>query len=298
MRIFHLVTDLGPTATGRRVSRIVPMLTALGLQQRVGVLRPNPILFPLDAEPLPIRSWFDLAGWRRLRQTVANYQPDCIHAWGRRAAEFLNLIHGRPRLKTFDEPESLLSRRIGRRIAVPPVVESCPAERAEVRDILGLRASDRVIVTADRFRTLSTMKFALGAFDVLKYTSPDWRLLILGDGPARAEVERYYRKLAKEDHRVSFLGVRDAQPVLAGADVAWQPRLTGGRHFMCEAQAANLPLIARQPIAGAFVALDAIAFAAKTEKLYAQTCARSTAKPPSSTPDVVAKNLIDEYQRH
>jgi len=278
MRILHLATDLGSTATGRRVSLLVPALARGGLEQKLVVLS-SQSLFGIADETLLIRPYFDIAGWRKLRYFVKSFEPTVIHAWGQRAAEMLNVISSRAKaLKTFDGDETLLTRRIGSRLAVPPVVAPFPAiDRLAARAALGLQRHDRVVLTVDRLDKPDAVKLAVGAMDVLKYTSPDWKLLIVGDGPARSELERYARKLAADDNRVRFLGrVADVSVVIAAADLVWQTRRRGGVHLTLEALSAGRPVLALpnadlSTIPEVATVADAVALASSSKQFFEGT---------------------------
>ncbi len=246
MRILHLATDLGPTATGRRLSLLVPALTRRGIEQTVVVLNPHAV-FSLSHSPLPVRPLLDIAGWRKLKRVVANYHPTLIHAWGRRAASLLNVLQPTcPMVKTFDGDESFLSRRVGQRLPVPTVAGPVSAyDRAAIRAQLDLVDSDRVIVACDRFEHAAAIKLAIGAMELIKYTSPTWRLVVLGDGPALAHAEHYAVRLLAEDNRIQFPGrVPGVSPILAAADAVWQTRRSGGAHFTAEALTRGLPVFA------------------------------------------------------
>lgn len=83
------------------------------------------------------------------------------------------------------------------------------------------------------------------ALALLPAAAPDWRLLVAGDGPARAEVEAAFRPFGA---RIVFLGAQGeaALPDLyAGADLYVWPAVNEafGMAFL-EAQAGGLPVIA------------------------------------------------------
>lgn len=245
MRVFHLATDLGPTATGKRLSLLVPALAKQGIVQALGVIDTR-IHFPVEPyTPLPLRPFVDVAGWRRIRRSIDSFQPDIVHAWGRRAVEVLNVVPTRACvLKTMNEPESFLSKRIGRFVHIPPIVGSAPQfDRNVIRRSMGLLEGDRVILAADRFDVPAAIWLMIWAMDLIKYSSKSWKLLLIGDGSIRARLERFSIKLGAEDNRVIFLGVRDSQRLLAAADAVWHTRTSGGEHFLLEAATVGVPVI-------------------------------------------------------
>ncbi len=112
-----------------------------------------------------------------------------------------------------------------------------------------------------------------------------WQLLIVGDGPARGEVEQAFAALAAPDgggRRVHFAGAvgeRELPALLAGCDLlAWPAINEAYGMSLLEAQAAGLPVVAGR--SGGVPALvdsgdtgllsnpgDAAAFAADLERL-------------------------------
>src|SRR5262245_35430020 len=234
MRVFHLATDLGPTATGRRLSILVPELKKRGFDQCVGTLDPKTFFeVAQPVIPLSLRPFADIAGWLRLRKAIAEFNPDVVHCWGRRAAEVLTVVSTNSRvLKSFDGSESIFSRRIGTWLAIPPLVGQAERpDRQAARIALGLQGTDRLAVAADRFEKTDATRLAAWAIDLLKQAKDRWQLFILGDGPARKNIERAAVKLGAGDCRAKFLGIRPANSVLAAADLVWQTRSSGGAQF-------------------------------------------------------------------
>ncbi|MCW5730620.1 MAG: glycosyltransferase family 4 protein [Alphaproteobacteria bacterium] len=98
-----------------------------------------------------------------------------------------------------------------------------------------MRSRDKL----DSYRRLAA------ALALLAEASPDWRLLVAGDGPARKEVEEAFRPFGA---RIAFLGAQEeaALPALyAAADLYVWPAVNEafGMAFL-EAQAGGLPVIA------------------------------------------------------
>lgn len=88
------------------------------------------------------------------------------------------------------------------------------------------------------------------AVDVLRIAEVDARLIIVGDGPRRASLERFTKGLDLVD-RVHFLGHRsDARDLMAAVDVVAAPsQFEGMPNVVLEAMAAGRPVVATQ-IAG------------------------------------------------
>jgi glycosyltransferase involved in cell wall biosynthesis len=284
MRVFHLATDLGPTATGRRLSLLVPVLAKRGIEQSVGVIG-DALAGPVDRQKLPLRPFLDIAGWRRIRKAIAEFRPDVVHCWGRRAAVAVNIAGVSCKiLSTFDEPDSFLANRLALRLNLPPMVklESLP-DRSMSRTALGYSEHDLVIVAVDRFEKPDAARLAIWTMDLLKVSSPSWKLLLIGGGPARGAAERFLAKLSVDDNRTRFLGiVPDLAPILAAADCLWQTRSRGGVHFTLDAMAAGVPVIANDnpdlasilDDANCLRAADAVAIAKATAALFADAAQR------------------------
>ena len=157
-----------------------------------------------------------------------------------------------------------------RLVSLPPFIDVAPfadATRHRVRHRagfarrFGLDAGGTWLVTAAmmrpgaKLRSYRLLAEALAHLGRLRPGHDDWRLLVAGDGPARAAVKDAFRPLAG---RVVWLGEieRDDLPALfAAADAFVWPAL--GEAFgvaPIEAQAAGLPVVAgRRPGLAAIV---------------------------------------------
>ena len=94
------------------------------------------------------------------------------------------------------------------------------AERARVRESLGLAPQHRVVAMAARLEPRKGHQYLLQAVQRLAPRHPELRVLLLGDGAIRQELEWQARALGIE-HVVRFLGHRtDLARVLAASDVS------------------------------------------------------------------------------
>lgn len=101
------------------------------------------------------------------------------------------------------------------------------------------------ILAAGAFDTIANLKHVVWAFDVLKYAHPQLQLVLLGDGPQRADMERFAYSLGHDDLRVQCVGHQsDVTPFMRNAVQVWGSHTRGGIKFLLEAMASGVPVIA------------------------------------------------------
>lgn len=123
---------------------------------------------------------------------------------------------------------------------IPPPPSSRP-----VREELSLSEEVPVVATACVLRPEKAVTLLLEAFAAVLRDLPAAHLLIAGDGPCRAELEKQARQL-RIDSGVHFLGYReDVVSVLRAADVAvLSSHREGTPLLVAECMAAGTPLVA------------------------------------------------------
>lgn len=85
----------------------------------------------------------------------------------------------------------------------------------------------------------------------------NWELLIVGDGPLRADLERLVRRRRLEEHVRFIRAVRNPYPIMASADIAVQAsRWEGFGMVILEALALGIPLISTDCPGGVGETLD------------------------------------------
>ena len=116
--------------------------------------------------------------------------------------------------------------------------------RDDVRTSLGLADDDFVWLTIGRLAEQKDYPNLLRAFATLVETAPGSRLIVVGRGPLRAELESHVRAEGLQGS-VSFLGFRNDVPLLlAGADaVVIGSRYEGMPNVVMEALASKLPVV-------------------------------------------------------
>jgi GalNAc-alpha-(1->4)-GalNAc-alpha-(1->3)-diNAcBac-PP-undecaprenol alpha-1,4-N-acetyl-D-galactosaminyltransferase len=104
--------------------------------------------------------------------------------------------------------------------------------------------SQHTLVAAGRLHRQKGFDLLLDAFARVAAKHPDWSLVVFGEGPERAALERRYRESGLEG-RVGFPGiVADLPATLAGADLfVLSSRWEGFPNALAEAMAAGLPVV-------------------------------------------------------
>ena len=117
-------------------------------------------------------------------------------------------------------------------------------ERLAVRRALGLDAHHRVIMTVASLKPLKRLDLLLRSVTPVFADHPDARLVMVGDGPDRAELEALARSLGIGD-RVVLTGVRDdVDALLRAADVfVLSSRTEAFPNVVLEAMATGLPVV-------------------------------------------------------
>jgi glycosyltransferase involved in cell wall biosynthesis len=159
-----------------------------------------------------------------------------------------------------------------------------PAEALHARRALNLGAADFVIGTVGRLNGAKNHMRLLDAFAIVSRNRPESRLVIIGGGELRADLERHAAHLNLGTAAVLFTGDRnDARALLPAFDLFAMTSDTEGYSLaLLEAGAAGLPCvvsnvggnaeIVQQGVTGQVVASnDPAAFAADFEMLARDT---------------------------
>jgi len=184
--------------------------------------------------------------------------------------------------RTGAAPEHVVTVRNG--IAAPHTRRGAP----EVRAQLGIAPDAVVVAMVSVLRAGKGHEVAAGALARLAARHPSAVLLLVGDGPSRADVEALAAPLGD---RAVLAGHRDDVPdLLAAADVLIHPtRMDAFPTVLLEAAAAGLPVVATRVggvpeivddgVTGTLVAPppDAEAFAVALEPFLADAAARARA---------------------
>jgi glycosyltransferase involved in cell wall biosynthesis len=132
-----------------------------------------------------------------------------------------------------------------RNATLPPPPPSA-ADRAAARAALGFTAEERVIGTLGRLdEPKKGLRTFLAAAARISVAEPRARFVLVGDGPARAELERRAGSLGIRE-RVRFHGEEPSpERLLPGLDILAQPSLWEGFGLsVVEAMASGVPVVA------------------------------------------------------
>jgi glycosyltransferase involved in cell wall biosynthesis len=115
----------------------------------------------------------------------------------------------------------------------------------DARRMLGLETGDVLIGVASRLAPKKGVGDLIQAFPIVHRRFPNTRLVLLGEGPARAELERQAQASGLGD-RIHFTGFRDNVPDLLSAfDIVVQPSISEGLSIsVLEGLAAGKPTLA------------------------------------------------------
>lgn len=154
-------------------------------------------------------------------------------------------VVSQPLFDEFRYRQGLSSRRLmlvsnGVRLA-----RSRTAPPADLRSSLGIEERDRVIGIIARLVPVKDHRTMLQAMSRIVAAAPEARLLVVGDGPLRGELEGEAERLGIAT-RVNFLGVRhDVSALLSLLDVFVLSSLSEGTSMtILEAMAAKRPVVA------------------------------------------------------
>jgi len=224
------------------------------------------------------KRWIDPQPFLRLKQLIKGFSPDVIHCWGRESIRALALIGGRnygarvigscvgkPSNGLLGKLEIGPIRRMDRlvfqwQVDLEKWKSFLPAEKlcfippgvgqtnpSSVSNLLGsvvsVPKSARVILCVGPLEPSKGFKEAIWAFHIIGFLFLDLHLIILGDGPDRARLDRMAKPIFPE--RVIFLGGSSKpRAYMDHAEMVWIPSLEPrGFNVALEAIAAGKPVI-------------------------------------------------------
>lgn len=124
--------------------------------------------------------------------------------------------------------------------ALPP-----PADRAKLRESLGLKADTSLLGSVGRLSSEKAQRFLIEAFAQIKDQRRDLHLVLVGDGPEDGRLKAQAERLGVKS-RTHFLGLRpDGGRIVGALDVVALPSLTEAMPVVAlEACAYKIPMVA------------------------------------------------------
>lgn len=119
--------------------------------------------------------------------------------------------------------------------------------RNEMRNKMKIRPADKIIIYVGRLHQIKGIEYLIKALEILKVQSFDFKLLVVGYGDRKSELEKMASNLGLEDE-IIFVGKvpnSDVPKYLSAADIFVLPSLSEGfPTVILEAMASGLPIIA------------------------------------------------------
>jgi glycosyltransferase involved in cell wall biosynthesis len=284
-KILLVVPDLSYSFFGRQLSLLAPKLPRGGdwQLQVVSLNGAGPNAKPIQDAGIPVyghpgQRLLDAEDWLTLRRRITSSNPDLVHVCGLSTLRILRLacLGKYGRLKILCSPGTEVRSKPGRwtrrllrgcaaLVAANPwerkELESLGADGASIRSLapavgtdppadveppLPFAACGKYILCVSGFEAAASARDAVWDFDILRYIDPNLHLVMIGDGPALPQVENFGRQLAREDHRVHYLGHRaDVAAWMRKAAYVWIPnRAPSGTGVALEAMNAGTPVVA------------------------------------------------------
>jgi glycosyltransferase involved in cell wall biosynthesis len=256
-RILHVISRLDGYGGARMLRYLAPHDASRGDQTIVVALAADvAIVDELESAGVQVHvldsRWiidpFAVARLRRLRRRAP---VDFVHAWDATAHAYA-LLTGREPLSV-ERCESALTsawaiRFFGHSLTTTPrgVPPSQPSKRDRLSILteFGLPHDAIVIAVAGPLVRRKQVDEAIWCFELVRLLHPQARLVVFGDGPDRARLERFAQAVS-EPGCVRFVGYRNDLPeLLPHADAYW--RLDPSRstpHALLEAMAAAVPAV-------------------------------------------------------
>lgn len=167
-------------------------------------------------------------------------------------------------------------------------------KRNEMRENLNLKTNDIVIGHVGRFSSEKNHSFLIDIFNELLKINKNYKLLLVGDGNTREEIEKKVQSLKLEDS-VRFLGVRkDVKDILQGLDLFILPSVFEGLPVtLVEAQGAGLKCFISDSVTRE-IDLEC----GLTEFISLNKSAQEWAKMIDKNKDYIRKNTLNELRSH
>jgi glycosyltransferase involved in cell wall biosynthesis len=183
-----------------------------------------------------------VAGQYRIQRWPSSWQSAIERRFARHAVRYLS---NSTAVRDWCVARGLRDQRF---TVIPPGLPAAPANDVPREALLGelrLPADARLIGVVGRLVPDSRVQDLIWAADLLRVLHDNLRVLVIGDGPLRSQLEQYARLASDLDH-IRFLGERnDMWRIMGHLDVLWNGSENRSvSTSILEAMAAGVPVIA------------------------------------------------------
>lgn len=270
-RILHVISRLDGYGGSRILRALTARQAATGAFVVVATLQADEhVVEELAAANVKVERFnarwnVDIVSVARLARMLRRDRFDLVHAWDSAAAAY-TMAGGvvsrtsTPRIATVSATSRLIEapQSVQRRFAtwftriavirpgVPPDLAAATAsDRAKLASDLGIAEDAPLIALSGPLIRTKEIDEAIWCYELVRVVHPEARLLLLGDGPDRARLERF-AYLVSIPKCIRFCGFRcDQAAILPNVDVFWQLNYSGSTPLaMLEAMAAGRPVVA------------------------------------------------------
>lgn len=256
-RILHVISRLDGYGGSRALRYLAARQGRAGQDVAVAALRADDaIVRELSATGIGVthlggRWRFDAIALGRLLGHRRRMKCDIVHAWDPTALAYAAMAcRGDTIVATWnDTDDSWVERLAGQGVATLPLGVSAAKAPQRSRDAvladLGVPADSQIIAVAGPLVRRKLFDEAIWDYELVRVLHPQARLVVFGDGPELAQLQRY-AALVSEPGCVAFPGFRcDLGELLPHVDVFWQRDAARTTPYaLLEAMAAGVPAVA------------------------------------------------------
>ena len=167
-----------------------------------------------------------------------------------------------------------------------------PEKREEVRRKLGIGKEEKVILAAGRLEKQKNIGFAADVFRSLHEKEPDSRLVIIGDGPLKGEIEEKVRNFHLENKVMFQSFTNDLNSFFLASDVLLFPSLYEGLPLtVVDAQCCGLPCVLSDTISEEVRLTDLVTYCSLKQEsgIWADRCLAVTHEKRSGREDEITE---------
>jgi glycosyltransferase involved in cell wall biosynthesis len=183
-----------------------------------------------------------IVGQFRIEQWKAEWQWALLRRIAGGAAK---LVTNSPTVRDWYVAKGMPAEKFSIIPAGVPAARASDVSRTQLLTELNLPADAKLIGVVGRLVPEKRVKDLIWSADLLRVLHDNLRLLVIGDGPLRVQLEEYARKASDSEH-IRFLGqLADVWRIMPHLDVLWYGSENISQSFaILEAMAAGVPVVA------------------------------------------------------